>query len=280
MLPGGGSTGATHLGILRVLLDHGIVPDVLVGCSVGALNAAWWASDPSAGQLSRMEDFWEGLSGSDVFGKGWHRAVGRIMLHRDHLWSAGSLRGLIGRVCAVPDLGQLELPVNVATTDLDHGVTRWWTAGPLTDILYASACLPGLLPPAILDGVRHVDGGVLEPVPVNRAIDLDAKRIFVLGEPPDASDVRALSRSPLDVLLRSFWISRYARLPNPASLARFGQEVIVVPGSDTAGISITDFSNTRRLIDESYEVSSRFLDSLPGMGIQTSAVARAYARQS
>lgn len=154
------------------------------------------------------------------------------------------------------------------------------TAGPLTDILYASACLPGLLPPAILDGVRHVDGGVLEPVPVNRAVDLDAKRIFVLGEPPDASDVRALSRSPLDVLLRSFWISRYARLPNPASLARFGQEVIVVPGSDTAGISITDFSNTRRLIDESYEVSSRFLDSLPGMGIQTSAVARAYARQS
>lgn len=264
VLPGGGSTGAVHIGVLRALLDAGIFPDVLVGCSVGALNAAWWASEPTTDQLSRMESFWARLSGSDVFGRGWYRVAARIALHRDHLWSALPLRGLIERTCPVQDLADLMLPVHVATTDLDHGITRWWTAGPLADILYASACLPGLLPPAVLDGVRHVDGGVLEPVPVARAVDLDAKRIFVLGEPPDASEVPATDRSPLDVLLRCFWISRYSRIGNPASLARFGQEVIVVPGARTTGISITDFSRTRTLMAESYEISSRFLAEMRG----------------
>ena len=252
-----------HIGIIRALLEAGIFPDVMVGCSVGALNAAWWASDPTAEQLSRMEESWTGLSGSDVFGRGWHRVAARIVLHRDHIWSAAPLRGLIEAACPVQDLAQLQLPVHVATTDLDNGITRWWTAGPLADILYASACLPGLLPPAILDGARHVDGGVLEPVPVSRAVDLDVRRIFVLGEAPDASELQTPNNSPLGVLLRSFWISRYSRLANPASLARFGQEVIVVPGAKTAGISITDFSKTRYLIARSYEASSRFLAELP-----------------
>lgn len=235
-------------------------PDVLIGCSVGALNAAWWASDPTPEQLSQMEDLWSNLSTSDIFGKGWHRAAARVVMRRDHLCSPTPLRRLIERSCPVEDLADLRVPVHVATTDIDHGISRWWTSGPLQDILYASACLPGLFPPVTLAGARQLDGGVLEPVPVTRAVDLDASRIFVFGEPSEASDILAASRSPLDVLLRSFWISRYARLPNPTSLARFGQQVIVVPGANIAGVAITDFSQTRRLIAESYEAASRSLD--------------------
>jgi NTE family protein len=70
VLPGGGSAGAAQVGILRSLLEAGIRPDVLVGCSVGALNAAFFAVEPTLDQVDRMETLWRGLSRGTVFGAG------------------------------------------------------------------------------------------------------------------------------------------------------------------------------------------------------------------
>jgi NTE family protein len=268
VLPGGGSAGAVQVGILRSLLEAGVYPDVLVGCSVGALNAASLATRPTLDQVSRMEEMWNGVGTSDVFGTGWHRAALRLVTRRDHVCSPTPLRALIRSACPARDLSELAVPVHVATTDFDHGVARWWTSGPAEDILYASACLPGLFPPAILDGVRHVDGGVLEPVPVLKAVDLDATKVFVIGEAADPHDLPAGGRTALEVLLRSFAISRYGRLPHPASLARPGQEVIEVPGASTAGIPITDFSHTGWLMAESRATSRAFIrQTRIGVGI-------------
>lgn len=264
VLPGGGSAGAVQIGILRSLLEHGIYPDVLVGCSVGALNAASFALHPTRDQVTRMEQVWADLTTADVFGSGWHRTVARLVTRQDHLFSPAPLRALIQTACPVDDLSELRLPVHVVTTDLDHGIARWWTSGPAEEILYASACLPGLLPPAQLDGVRHIDGGVLEPAPIQRAVDLDAARVYVLGEVLGPDEDPAGGRTSLDVLLRSFAISRYARLPEPASLARRGQQVIVVPGASTVGIPLTDFTHSRRLIAESRARSRWFLQRLYG----------------
>ena len=263
VLPAGGSTGAVQVGIMQALLDHGIVPDVLVGCSVGALNAAYLAMDPTPDRVAGLERLWRSLQGPDIFGSGWHRALARVVSRQDHLFSAEPLRALIRSACPVSDLNDLAVPVHVVTTDLDHGVTRWWSSGPAMDILYASSSLPGLLPPAVLGGSRHVDGGVLEPVPIRRALDLDARHVFVLGEPFDPHEDAGSSAGCLDVLLRSFAISRYAPLPHPAAMARPGQLVTVVPGASTRGISITNFSHTARLITESRAASHAFLRQTP-----------------
>ncbi len=259
VLPGGGSAGAVQVGILRSLLEAGVYPDVLVGCSVGALSSACLANGPTLDQVGRMEEIWTGITTADVFGSGWHRAALRLAMRRDHLCSPAPLRSLIRSACPVRDLSELSVPVHIATTDFDHGVARWWTAGPAEDILYASACLPGLFPPAILEGVRHVDGGVLEPVPVMRAVDLDADRVYLIGEATDPHDPPTGGRTALEVLLRSFAISRYGRLPHAASLARPGQEVIEVPGASTAKIPMTDFSHTDWLMAESRATSRAFL---------------------
>jgi NTE family protein len=264
VLPGGGSAGAVQIGILRSLIERGVYPDVLIGCSVGALNAASFALEPTLAQITRMEQVWAQLTTADVFGSGWHRAVARLVSRQNHLFSPAPLRALIQAYCPARDLSELRLPVHVVTTDLDHGIARWWTSGPAEEILYASACLPGLLPPATLDGSRHVDGGVLEPAPILRAVDLDASRVYVLGEVIGPDQDPAGGRTALDVLLRSFAISRYARLPEPGSLARRGQQVIVVPGASTLGISLTDFSHSRRLIAESRTRSRSFLDQVYG----------------
>lgn len=259
VLPGGGSAGASQIGILRSLLEAGIRPDVLVGCSVGALNAAFFAIDPTLAQVERMERLWQGLTRDRVFGTGRPGVVARLLTHRDHLWSPVPLRALIAANCPIDDLCDLALPVEVVTTDIDNGVARWWRCGPAAEILYATACLPGLLPPTILDGHRHVDGGVLEPVPVQRAVDLDASTVYVLGDVVGPDEEPPEQLSALDVLVRSFTVSRYARLPDPVGLARAGQRVIVVPGANTAGVAVTDFSHTPRLLAEGRERSRRFL---------------------
>jgi len=260
VFPAGGSSGAAQVGSARALLEAGIVPDALVGVSVGALNAAFLAMDPSVAQVRRLAEIWASVTRSDVYGDRPYRTLTKVVMRRDHIYTDAPLRSLIARFCPIDDLADTAVPAHVVTTDLDLGIARWWSSGPAAAVLYASACLPGLFPPEFLDGRRHVDGGVLEPVPVQRAVDLDAATVYVLGDVAAPHEEQPPGRlTALRVLLRSFAISRYARLPQPERLARPGQRVIVVPGADTQGIDIRDFTHTRRLIDGSYHITNAFL---------------------
>lgn len=270
VLPAGGSTGAVQVGILRALAERGILPDVVVGCSVGALNATFFALDPGVERARELTRVWQMLGRRDIFGTGRARTLARIIRRHDHIYDAGPLRSLIRSLVPIDELADATIPVHVVTTDLDLGLARWWTKGPAHELLYASACLPGLFPPAVIEGRRHVDGGVLEPIPVTRAVDTDASVIYVLSENFGPGQDGPSRKGALDVLLRSFGVSRYARLPDPASLARAGQRVIVVPGAPVVGIDITDFSHTCRLINDSVSRAHRFLD-----GVTTSADASA-----
>ena len=268
VFPSGGSSGAVQVGILISLLEAGVTPDLMVGSSVGALNAAFLAAEPTVQRAAALELVWQRLSRADVFGRNGYGLVRRLVARQNHLYTPNALRSLIARLCPLRDLGDGAVRLQVVTTDLDHGVARWWGSGQACEVLYASACLPGLFPPAVLDGNRHVDGGVLEPYPVRRAVDLDASLVYVLGEPPSLDSNNAQRLNALDVLIRSFEISRYGRLPEPAAVARAGQRVIVIPGADTSGVPITDFRHTARLIRTSREISRRFLLSLGGTAAQ------------
>jgi NTE family protein len=261
VLPAGGSAGAAQVGSLLALLEAGIVPDVLVGCSVGALNATFLALDPTAAQVERLVQVWAGLTRARVFGSSWTRTLLRAAMGREHVYEPEMLRSLIRQFCPVFDLSDASIPVHVVSTDLDAGIERWWTAGAPEDVLYASACLPGLFPPAVLEGHRHVDGGVLDPIPVARAVALDARTIYVIGDVvhPTAPSGRLHA---LAVVLHAFAISRYARLPDPEAMAHPGQEVIVLPGAPTRGIDLRDFSHTERLIHESHELTATRLQHL------------------
>jgi NTE family protein len=259
VFPAGGSRGAAQVGILRGLLDAGIYPDVVVGSSVGALNATFFAMDPSFRGAARLATLWEGLTREDVFGRNRYQLLARLLRGADHIYTPIALRALIGRFCPLEDLGDTLIPVHVVTTDLDRCVARWWERGPAAEVLYASACIPGLFPPAVLDGTRHVDGGVLEPAPIPRAVSLGATTIYVLGDISGPADEDPGRLKALDVLIRSFAISRYTPLPEPSSLAQPGQRVLVVPGADTTNIKFTDFSQSGRLMAESRERTRRFL---------------------
>lgn len=262
VLSGGGSHGAAQVGMLQALLEAGIVPDLMVGCSVGALNAVYIADDPTIERTRALGDLWLSLSRRDVFGPPHPRMILNALARKDHVYDNAALRRLIDRICPVIDLADLAVETHIVTTDLDAARPTWWTYGPARPILTATTSLPGIFPPVLMPGpdgpTRHVDGGVVAPIPVHRAAELDADVVYVLdvarGTAPPPLRLNAF-----EVLLRSFSISRYAPVADLAAAARPGQEIVVLPCPDTFGRDMRDFGNTAAYIELARLACTEFL---------------------
>ncbi|MCW2598768.1 MAG: Patatin [Frankiales bacterium] len=262
VLSGGGSLGAAQVGSLRALFDAGIRPDLLVGCSVGALNAAFLAVDPTVSRLEELERIWRRLDRGDVFGRTTTLSATQAFLHAvrrdDHLYEPDALRALVRRWVPLKDLGDTAVPCHVVTTDLHAGTPCWWSDGDPLAVLTASACLPAMFPPVPLGGSLHVDGGVTAPVPIERALDLGARRVWVLDVSGGNLGRREERMSALDVLLRSFAISRM-HLDRPVTGMRPGQQVIRLRRPDVGRMDLRDFTQTPRLMAAGYAVAREAL---------------------
>lgn len=176
VLGGGGALGAFQAGSLLELISAGLVPDSLVGCSVGALNAAFLAGDPSQDRARELIRFWRDDATRSVLAPSRLarlRGVPSLLRNGDALLDRRPLQALLARCLDAHDLSELAVPLTVTTTCLDCAQAVHHRNGPLGEVLMASCALPGLLPPVRLpDGHAHVDGGVLCGVPVAAATDV------------------------------------------------------------------------------------------------------------
>ncbi len=259
VLSGGGSAGAAQAGMLAALVEGGVRPDFVVGCSVGALNGTFLAMDPSGERIGDLLALWRGLTARDIFGNGSVRRLFNLVKRRDHLCSPLSLRRIVREWLPVEDLSQTAVPMHVITTDLHTGRAAWWSAGDTETILSASACLPGVFPPVVLGDSRHVDGGVSDGVPVDRAIELGARTVWVLDVTNDDPLPADRRMSALDVLLRSFTISR-ARRADSVYVQGVTVHHIRVP--ETAGLDPRDFSRNVELIAAGFAAAHAFMSDL------------------
>lgn len=256
VLSGGGSRGAGQVGMLRALLGTGIVPDVLVGGSVGALNACFTAVDPTPDRVEELADRWMGVSRGALTGP--HRSiVTNLLRRRPCLYSPDRLRTLIGDWVGVADLADLAAPTRVATTALPAGRPAFHDTGRLVDVLAASTALPALFPPVTLDGVIHVDAGIAENLPLSAAADLarPGDTVWLLDVTKSAQP-RHL-RTPVDVLVAALAASITNRPHVP-----FGAGVTVVPlRLDDAYDSgpVFDFTHTGVLFRLGEETATRAL---------------------
>jgi NTE family protein len=244
---GGGSLAAAQVGALQALFEAGIVPDVVVGCSAGALNAAFVAVEPTREHVNELEQVWRGMTRGLVFPDGRFSVARRLAARTDHLYSPEGLRALIADCVPLVDLADTAIPCHVVTTDLLAGEPVWWTAGDPVEVLAASACLPGLFPPVLLDGSQHVDGGVTCPVPAQRALELGAARVWVLDVAQDFHGWAGEGMSALDVLLESFAIAR-SHLGRRKAVPGPGQRVVTLPPLRTGRLDLRDFSRTSSLL--------------------------------
>jgi NTE family protein len=263
VLSGGGSLGAVQVGALRAVLEAGIRPDLFVGCSVGALNAAFLAADPSTERVGELEELWRKLDRTIVFPSS-RRSVATHLIRREaHLYEPDGLRALIRDWIPYDDLASTMVPCHVVTTDLVNGQPCWWASGDPMGVLVATASLPGLLPPVELRGSLHVDGGVTCPVPAQRAVELGAERIWVLDVTGGSLGRRDERMSALDVLLLSFAITRQ-RLGATDITAAPGQRLFRLPSVNVGRHDLRDFSRTTELLDLGYTAGRQLVTEAMG----------------
>ena len=258
VLGGGGNLGAVQVGMLQALFEQGVVPEVVIGCSVGALNAAGLAADPTLAGVRKMREVWLNLNGDELWPAG--RISGLWMLGRkgQAIQPSTGLRHLIERTLPYRRLEDAVLPVHVNATSLSTGRGHWFTSGSAVEAILASAALPAVFPPVVVDGEAYIDGGVVDNVPISRALALGARRIFVLHVGNFARP-RQLPRRPIDVLLQSFSIARNHRFLAETDDPPDDVDLVVLPGVDPGRIKRNDFSRSRDLMERAYAAASEFL---------------------
>ncbi|HUV10211.1 MAG TPA: patatin-like phospholipase family protein [Acidimicrobiia bacterium] len=259
VLSGGGNQGVAQVGMLRALLEQGHQPDVVVGTSVGALNGAVVAGGPGLDRIAHLEEVWTGLRGEEVFPGKALRMAWNVLRRGDHLFPNDGLRALIEDVHAGTMFEDLTVPLRVVATDLGTGEEVVIARGPVGPALLASAALPGIFPPVDFQGQTLVDGAVVNLVPISHALAGPVDRVFVL-DVSDPIGERPI-RSPLDVAVRAFAISRDQRFELELQWVPKEIEVVVLPPPADER-DFFDFSGGDRLIAEAYDLTMGALDEL------------------
>jgi NTE family protein len=257
VLSGGGNQSVAQVGMLRALLERDIVPDVIVGCSAGAFNGATIAASPSLRGVERLEATWESLRGDEVFPGGRLSRAWNLLTRDDHLFSNQGLRDIFRRGDTAATFEDLVIPLRVVAADLDTGDEVVFARGPLQPALLASAALPGIYPPIRHDGRTLVDGAVVDTVPLWHALAGPIDRIYVMNVAGDLMD-RPL-RSPIDVAVRAFAISRKQRFDLELRNVPESVEVVVFP-APVDDRELFDFSGARGLMDDAHDLAAQALD--------------------
>jgi NTE family protein len=256
VLSGGVSLGAIQVGMLKALFEAGIKPDLLVGTSVGAINAAWIAGWPSTEGVAKLEEIWLGLRRDDVFPLGWTAASG-LLGKTNHLFSNAALRNLLERNLPYQRLEQAAVPVHVVTSELKSGRAVVLSSGPAVASLLASCAIPGVFPPVTIGRRDLVDGGVANHTSIDAAVGLGATRIYVL--PISYPWLHEEPTNALGMALQALARMVAQRLESEVAAHRDAAEIIVIPPLQAMAVSPADFSHTAELIEHGYESARKML---------------------
>jgi NTE family protein len=249
VLAGGGSLGAVQAGMLGALTAAGETFDFIVGASVGAINAGYFAADPFEAGARRLEGIWRTITRHDVMPINIATAL-NVVRRRGYLFDNEALRALLERHIAYKLLEQAAIPVHIVATDVLTGDEVVLSQGPVIEAILASSAIPGIFPPVRIDGRDLVDGGVANNTPISTAIRLGAKRLIVLP----TGFACALRSPPRGVAARAMHaisqlVSR--QLVNDIEYYASRAEILVVPSLCPLEISPYDFSACAGLVDQS-----------------------------
>ncbi len=275
VLSGGGNQGVSQVGMLRALVERGIMPDVVIGTSAGALNGAGVAYAPNLTGVAQLAAVWEQLRADQVFPGGKIHRAWNVVRRGTHLFENTGLAALIDHATPARSFADLEIPLRVVATDLDTGEEVVLARGPLKPALLASCALPGVFPIVHQDGRRLVDGGVVNSVPLWHALSGPVDRVFVLNV--SAGIGERIERSPLDVVMTSFMHARNQRFDLELRHVPENIEVVVLPRPADPR-DLFDFSGARELIDAAYEMTCTKLDALTTHPTSTATVAERLRR--
>ncbi|MCU1353597.1 MAG: Patatin [Acidimicrobiales bacterium] len=265
VLSGGGNLGALQVGMLRALFERRIKPDVVLGCSVGALNGAAIAADPSLAMVGRLQDLWQNIAEEDVMPAGLLPATMQLARRGLSMHDNHNLRRVIEEILTTRTFEELTVPFQCVAADLLEGHETWFSQGALIDPILASAALPAVYPPVEINGVRYLDGAIVNDVPVSRAVELEADIIYVLHV-GSWDRPRPEPKRPIDMAMYAYWLARRSRFRRDLASIPTDIEVIVLPPGGTPSIRYNDFGHSDEMIAASYRATCAFLDARDGPG--------------
>jgi NTE family protein len=261
VLGGGGSLGAVQVGMLQALSERAVPPDLVVGTSVGSINGAVLASDPT-GAAHRLSHAWARMSRDRVFPGGLIAQALLLQRVKTHLFPNTGLAEVIAEFLgSTADFSDLRLPFAAVTMDVATARPHVLRNGPLLPALLASCAIPGIYPPVTHDGRRLYDGGVVANVPLRQAVAMGARSLIVLdcffpGQLPASTDTIA------DIVLYTALVTMRSQAVAEAALVAETLPVVYLPGPSPKLVSPLDFTHTTTLIEDAYTYARHFLEEL------------------
>lgn len=270
VLGGGGARGAFQVGALHALLEAGIIPDILVGTSAGAVNATFLAiKGINLDTINQLVEAWRDAAIADLLPSNYLWLVVRSMFNR--LSSSGLHRMqdffVTHGVSADARFREIKgVQLFLVATDLNMGSTAVYGHNletPILDGLLASTALPPWVEPLAKDGKYLIDGGAVSPLPIEPAMAVGAKEIIAL----DLTDNRPISDEtrgfgPFISKLINTVELRQTETELALSVSR-GIPVHRIRLRDQLPVPIWDFSRTDELISQGYEIMIRAIKDEP-----------------
>jgi NTE family protein len=265
VLGGGGMLGAAEVGMLRSLLERNIGPDLIVGSSVGALNGAIVASNPTVDGIEQMTRAWTGLSNRQVFGNSIVSQITTLARHGTYLHANDALRQLLEDGIGVDtQFADLAVRFECIASCIERAAPQWFNSGSVIDAVLASCAVPGLLPAVKIGDEHFLDGGLIRSVPIGRAVELGATRVFVLHVGRLEHPLEVPTR-PWQVATVVFEIARRHHFEEEMAALSSDIDVHVLPtGSTASSVSLRyrSTSGLTRRIESAYDATSQYLDGL------------------
>jgi NTE family protein len=216
--------------------------------------------------VARLVDIWTKLDVSEVFSGSVVKRLSTLARFRTHIQTNEALRQLIES--HLPGVVIEDLPVRYqcVAASIERAGPHWFSEGPLVDAVMASCAVPGIFPPVEVDGEHFFDGGLVSSIPVGRALQLGAQRVYVLHVGRIEQPLRS-PRRPWEVGQVAFEIARRSRFVEDMANIPPGVSVHALP-SGSPPLSALRASHRisgpiGRRIQQAYQATSAFLDAAP-----------------
>lgn len=164
----------------RALLEAGVCPDLVCGTSIGAINGAAIAMDPTLDGAARLLTIWDALCGDGIFDGSPLRQVAEVVRSKTALHGNRQLRELLREHLPVKTFEDLPVPFECVAASIERSREHWFNTGDLIEPVLASCALPGVFPPVRIGDEHFYDGGLVNSIPLNRAVALGADTVWVL----------------------------------------------------------------------------------------------------
>lgn len=272
VMSGGGNRGALEAGAILELFEGGIQPDILVGTSAGALNAAFLATNPTLEGARKLADVWTNAQKDDLFPGSWFSMIGRLA-HGHSLFPSDPVRQFAEKLIP-PDkrtFGDLEgVKLYITAANLNTGRLYLFGDDPdasIIDAAIASAAHPLAFPPAKYQDWQLVDGGVVANVPVGVAVDKGATEIYILNV-GYAGQLVEERDNVLEILNRSIGLMMYQPflLDLKYATEKPGITLHHVSMTQFQGSQMWDLENGAEMVEAGRRAMRGYLDDPTGLG--------------